>query len=200
MISSARAGLLRTEVTGVGSERRTARLQWSLRVLRLHLLTILLLLALLSVARAANVTVNTAAPAGTSQLRLGVTHTEVYWEYGNATAVARAKGLLQPAMSIQNQSIMGWGVGLIQASQGAPYDFSTLDARVNLMKSMGTNLALTLCSAPGWMKTSGQDWNMEDRVADDRVGDFAALCQAVAQRYTNVHYFVIWNEMKGYWN
>ena len=160
----------------------------------------MLLLAVLPFAQAATVTVNTAVPAGISQLRLGVTHTQVYWENGNASAVNRARGLLQPAMSIQNQSIMGWGADLLQASQGAPYTFSSLDARVNLMQSMGTNLVLTLCTAPGWMKTSGQDWNMEDRVADNRVADFATLCQAIAQRYTNVHYFQVWNEMKGYWN
>ncbi len=147
------------------------------------------------------VTIATNLPAGLSQLQLGVTHTQVFWEKGDPMAVARARNLLAPAVGLQNQSIMGWGAGpVLQTAPGAAFDFSGLDARVELMRSLGSTMALTLCTAPGWMKTSGQDWNMDDRVADSYFADFAHLCQAIAQRYPDVKYFIVWNEMKGYWN
>ncbi len=148
----------------------------------------------------ATVTVNTSVTNGTSKLSLGVTHTSGYWELGNATAVAQAKNLLTRALGYQNQHIMGWGTANPQPTQGGAYSFASLDGRVNLMRSIGGKMVLTFCTAPGWMKTSGSDWNMDDRVRDDRVTDFANLCKAVAQRYTDVKYFQIWNEMKGYWN
>src|SRR5512140_1787412 len=81
------------------------------------------LFALPSCMAAATVTVDGSVGAGISQLRLGVTHTEVFWENGNALAVGRAKALLQPAMGLQNQSIMGWGANVPQASEGAPYNW-----------------------------------------------------------------------------
>jgi hypothetical protein len=156
---------------------------------------------LLLAAQAALISVNPRVVIGASQLKLGVTHTQVRWENGDPVAVARARDLLRPVADIQNQSIMGWGAGrVLQPSPGAAYDFSSLDERIDLMRSLAGEMVLTLCTAPGWMKISGQDWNMNDRVADNRITDFANLCQAIAQRYPDVHYFVVWNEMKGYWN
>jgi hypothetical protein len=146
------------------------------------------------------VTIYPNIPDGISQLELGITHTQLYWEYGNATAVARATSLLKAATGLYNQHIMGWGAGNPQPTEGGAYSWSELDHRVNLMRSLGGTMIITFCTAPGWMKTSGQDWNMEDRVADNHVTDFANLCAAVAQRYTDVKCFQVWNEMKGYWN
>jgi hypothetical protein len=37
-------------------------------------------------------------------------------------------------------------------------------------------------------------------VKDDYVEQFAGLCAAVAERYKDVEYFQVWNEMKGYWS
>lgn len=142
----------------------------------------------------------TSTTAGVSKLKLGVTHTQLMWEQGNTTAVNRAKALLNGPTKYHNQHIMGWGADNPQPTQGGAYNWTSLDARVNLMRTLGGEMVLTFCTAPGWMKTSGQDWNMDDRVADNHVTDFANLCQAVAQRYTDVKYFQIWNEMKGYWN
>ncbi|HEY5913857.1 MAG TPA: hypothetical protein VJA21_24985 [Verrucomicrobiae bacterium] len=152
-------------------------------------------------AEAPIISVNPRIITGTSGLNLGVTHTQVNWESGNPMTVARARDLLRPVLNIQNQSIMGWGASrVLQSSPSSTYDFSSLDERVALMRSLAGEMALTLCTAPGWMKTSGQDWKMNDRVADDHVTDFANLCQALARQYPDVRYFVVWNEMKGYWN
>ena len=146
----------------------------------------------------AKVTVDKRIQVGVSRLTLGVTHTQVAWDQGDPAAVARARALLADATGLQNQSIMGWGVGDPEPTPGH-YEFASLDRRVRLMRSLGGDLALTLCSAPGWMKTSGAEWNMGDRVADDHVADFARLCQVIARRYADVKFFDIWNEMKGYW-
>jgi hypothetical protein len=161
----------------------------------------MVLLSTGSVFQAATVSIDPNEVVAASSLRLGVTHTGTSWEKGDAAAVARATSLLKSVAGLQNQSIMGWGAGrVLQPAAGAGLDFSGLDSRVGLMRSLGGEMALTLCTAPGWMKTSGRDWNMEDRVADEHVADFAHLCRAIAQRYTDIHDFVIWNEMKGYWN
>jgi hypothetical protein len=146
------------------------------------------------------VNVDLKAPDGVSELSLGVTHTHFMWEEGDPAAVAFAKKLLIPAVKYQNQHIMGFGADNPQPASGGPFNFSSLDSRVKLMRSIGGDTVITFCTAPGWMKTSGQDWNMADRVADDHINDFANLAVAIAQRYPDVKYFQIWNEFKGYWD
>ncbi len=148
----------------------------------------------------AEVQVDPTISEGNSTLTLGLTHTHVYWEYGESEAVQRARDLLTPVTTFQNQHIMGWGTDNPQPSEGGPYNFESLDRRVELMRSLGGEMVLTFCSAPGWMKTSGEDWNMNDRVADEHVDDFAKLAAAIAERYPDVKYFQVWNEFKGYWD
>lgn len=137
---------------------------------------------------------------GASTLTLGITHTQVFWENGESEAVQRAKDLLAPVITYQNQHIMGWGADNPQPEEGGPIIFDSLDRRVDLMRSLGGEMVLTFCTAPGWMKTSGDDWNMDDRVADEHVDEFAELAAAIAARYQDVKYFQIWNEFKGYWD
>jgi hypothetical protein len=139
-------------------------------------------------------------PAGVSKLEIGVTHTHAMWENGHPDAVARVKKELEGAkIRYQNQHIMGWGVNNPEPSPGV-YSWSSLDRRLDLIRSMADTIpVITFCTAPGWMKASGKDWNMEERVADEHVQDFAGLCRAVALRYRDVEYFQIWNEFKGYW-
>jgi hypothetical protein len=139
-------------------------------------------------------------PSVVSELEIGVTHTQAMWESGHADAVARVKkGLEEAGIRYQNQHIMGWGANNPEPSPGA-YSWSSLDRRLDLIRSMAhTAGVITFCTAPGWMKAGGKDWNMEERVADEHVQDFADLCRAVALRYPDVEYFQIWNEFKGYW-
>ena len=136
----------------------------------------------------------------TSRFEIGVTHTQAMWENGHPDAVARVKKQLEEAaVRYQNQHIMGWGANNPEPSDGV-YSWSSLDRRLDLIRSMAhTTAVITFCTAPGWMKTSGKDWNMEERVADEHVEDFANLCRAVALRYRDVECFQIWNEFKGYW-
>jgi len=153
-------------------------------------------------ARAAEVTVTIDynAPAGVSRMEIGLTHTHAMWENGHPDAVARVKKLLEDAgLRYQNQHIMGWGANNPEPSPGV-YRWSSLDRRLDLIRSMANTIpVITFCTAPGWMKASGKDWNMEERVADEHVQDFANLCRAVALRYTDVEHFQVWNEFKGYW-
>jgi hypothetical protein len=147
-----------------------------------------------------SVTIDYKSPFVVSQLEIGVTHTHARWENGHPDAVARVKKRLEEArIRYQNQHIMGWGADNPQPSPGV-YNWSSLDRRLDLIRSMADTIpVITFCTAPGWMKASGKDWNMEERVADEHVQSFAELCKMVVLRYRNVEYFQVWNEFKGYW-
>lgn len=151
---------------------------------------------------AEQVSVDLTNPLLISNFEIGCTHTHYYWEYGDPTAVTRAKNLLiNGHVDFQNQHIMGWGAGNPEPSPGT-YSWSTLDHRINdviLAMSPNSIPVITFCTAPGWMKHT-TDWIMDARVVDEHVADFADLCKKVAQRYPQVHYFQVWNELKGYWS
>ncbi len=93
---------------------------------------------------------------------------------------------------------MGWGAGNPNPAPGQ-YNWNDLDHRVELMRSIDTPMFITFCQAPGWMKGE-DDWAMNQEVLDDHVDDFAELCAQVAERYEDVEYFQVWNELKGYWS
>jgi hypothetical protein len=146
-------------------------------------------------------------PIGTSSLSIGVTQVGPKWEDGDPQAVTRAKALLADGMTYQNQHLMNWGTGNPEPSPGV-YNWTTLDKRVELIRSMHAIPILTLCSAPGWMNTTGDDspkqtrpnhW-ADARVTDEHVNDYAELCKQAAMRYPDIKYFQVWNEFKGYWN
>ena len=153
------------------------------------------------------VQVDRSSPQAVSHFNIGVTHTQPNWDLGNPEAAARAKSLLATGLKYQNQHIMDWGAENPEPQPGV-YNWKSLDHRVALMRSMGAAIVITLCTAPGWMKTSGEDFPRQtgpnswadDRVADNHVNDFAELCKKVALRYPDVKYFQIWNEYKGYWD
>ena len=153
------------------------------------------------------VQVDRSTPEGVSHFSIGVTHTQPKWEDGNPQAVARAKELLSTGLKYQNQHLMDWGTENPEPKPGV-FNWESLDQRVALMRSMGATLVITLCTAPGWMKTSGDDFPrqtgpdswVDDRVADNHVKDFAELSKKVVLRYPDVKYFQIWNEYKGYWD
>ena len=148
-------------------------------------------------------TIDRAQVIGVSHLQLGVTHTQHTADsWNDPGAVSRARGLLANTTVFQNQHIMGWGAGNPEKSPGQ-YDFSSLDARVALMRATGATPVITLCCAPDWMK-GGQpgttDWSKLAAEPDpSHFADFAALAAAVAKRYPDVRYFQVWNELKGFW-
>jgi hypothetical protein len=150
------------------------------------------------------VTVDRNKPAGVSQLAVGATHSQRSLDtWGDSDAIARGKALLARAAAYQNQHIMGFGVLNPNPAPGV-YDWSGLDRRVRLMRETGAIPTITLCCAPDWMKggESGQtDWSqIEVAPLPKHDDDFAELARQVALRYPDVKHFLVWNEMKGFWN
>ncbi|MBV9864949.1 MAG: hypothetical protein JO316_06335 [Abitibacteriaceae bacterium] len=149
------------------------------------------------------ITVDRSKPVGVSHFETGVTHTQYSLDaWGDAASIARSKQLLQAACRYQNQHIMGWGADNPERAPGV-YNWASLDARINLIRSMHATPVITLCGAPDWMKggTPGKtDWSkLEVAPLPAHYDDFAALARQVAQRYPDVKYFQVWNEMKGLW-
>jgi hypothetical protein len=150
------------------------------------------------------VNVDRTRPLAVNQLALGVTHTQYSLDsWGNAAAVAAGKSLLSASSVYQNQHIMGWGADNPEPSPGA-YNWSSLDARLQLIRSTGGTPVITLCCAPDWMKggsAGSTDWSqLEVAPQPAHYADFAALAQAVARRYPDVTRYQVWNELKGFWN
>lgn len=137
----------------------------------------------------------------TSQLKLGVTHTHLGLDHADAKSgsVNRAKQLLRDGSALQNTHIIGWGVGDIHPSP-TTYNWWSLDQRLNMMRSVGGPMSMTLAVAPGWMKASGNTFNMSERVLPEYYQDYAKLAVDVAKRYPDVRTFQIWNEFKGFWS
>ncbi|GIF25894.1 hypothetical protein BJ973_003166 [Actinoplanes tereljensis] len=133
---------------------------------------------------------------------LGVTHTQ-YTADGDTAAAARARDYLAATPLAGNQQIMGWGALNPQPAPGV-FDWHTLDERVALLRRTTAEPVLTLCGAPDWMK-GGQaghtDWaELETAPREEHFDDFAALAAAVARRYPDVRDFLVWNELKGFYD
>lgn len=143
-------------------------------------------------------------PATQQGLALGVTHGQ-YSLDSWLTPEQRANGeaILGATPLLQNQHIMGFGVGNPEPSPGV-YDWSRLDERMDLITRTSGKPVITLCCAPDWMKGAAAGTTNWDNlaVAPQRAhfGDFAALAAQVAQRYPQVRYFQVWNELKGFWD
>lgn len=153
--------------------------------------------------RSTIVTVHSSTVALTSNLGVGATHTQHdAFAWNNTQAVVASEQLMSTSLDYQNQPIMGWGADDPEPSPGV-YNWSSLDARVQLMRGTKATMVLTLCCAPGWMRPMGyqDDWkNLEVAPDQKHVQDFADLTKAVVLRYPDVKYFLVWNELKGMWS
>ncbi|MBM2809282.1 MAG: beta-glucosidase/6-phospho-beta-glucosidase/beta-galactosidase [Chloroflexi bacterium] len=150
------------------------------------------------------VEIDPATQAGVSLLTLGVTHMQYSLDpWGDPDAVARAKTLLSSAVRYQNQHILGFGADNINPAPGV-YDWESLDRRINLIRSMNAVPVITLCCAPDWMKggqPGGTDWTkIEKAPLPSHYTSFADLARQVALRYPDVRHYLVWNELKGFWN
>jgi Glycosyl hydrolases family 39 len=135
---------------------------------------------------------------------VGVTHSQHSIDaWGDVQAQARARAVLSATATYQNQHIFGWGALNPEPSPGE-YDWSSLDRRMELIRATGSTPVITLCCAPDWMKggRAGEtDWRrLAEAPTPQHYADFAALAAAVARRYPDVRYFLVWNELKGFWN
>jgi hypothetical protein len=141
--------------------------------------------------------------AGT--LELGVTHTQDSLDdHGPAEARGRGIDILANNSAIwQNHHLMGFGTDNPEPSPG-DYDWSTLDARMELTEQTGQRSVLTLCCAPDWMKGGDEgetDWDdLEDDPRPEFYDDYAALAAEAVQRYPQVERVMVWNELKGFWD
>lgn len=144
-----------------------------------------------------------AAPTTANTVNWGFTHTEASADTGNPAATARVASALAAHPMMQAQALMGWGTDNPEPSPGQ-YNFASLDRRINFIRSSGGTPVITLCGAPDWMKggqTGQTDWSqLETAPLPSHYDDFAQLAAAVARRYPDVHYFVVWNEFKGFFD
>ncbi|GAA1832823.1 hypothetical protein GCM10009836_08690 [Pseudonocardia ailaonensis] len=138
-------------------------------------------------------------------LDLGVTHTQDSLDLAEPTA-ARERGtaILKDGSAVwQNVHLMGFGTLNPEPSPGT-YDWSTLDSRMNLVKSTGGRTVLTACCAPDWMKggTAGRtDWSdLEVSPQPQYFDAFASLVAATVQRYPQIEAVQVWNELKGFYH
>ncbi|HVW44789.1 MAG TPA: hypothetical protein VHC18_25920 [Amycolatopsis sp.] len=137
-------------------------------------------------------------------MRLGVTHAQYSLDPWLPPArAAEGERILGAAPLLQNQHIMGWGALNPEPAPGE-YDWSTVDSRMELIARTGGTPVITLCCAPDWMKggsPGATDWDrLTDAPLPAHYADFAALAATVARRYPQVHYFQVWNELKGFWD
>ncbi|MEV4015807.1 xylan 1,4-beta-xylosidase [Nonomuraea angiospora] len=143
-------------------------------------------------------------PALDNWPRWGVTHTQYSADNEPPQVVEEARGVLGRVPMLQNQHIMGWGVGNPEPSPGQ-FNFRDLDRRLKFMASSRAVPVITLCCAPDWMK-GGQagrtDWSKNHTVAPERehFDDYARLAARVAKQYPTVKYYMVWNEFKGFWD
>jgi hypothetical protein len=143
-------------------------------------------------------------PNNVAALTVGWTHAQYSADaWFNPAAVASAESVLRTASPVQNQHIFGFGVLNPEPSPGV-FDWASLDQRIDMIRRNGGVPTITLCCAPDWMKGGAPgttDWTKIEIAPDPaHFDDFAQLSAEVAKRYPDVSHFLVWNELKGFWN
>jgi hypothetical protein len=104
---------------------------------------------------------------------------------------------------MQASHIIGFGANDLlptpnSAFTPSAYDWGAIDSAI--VRSQNAIVPqIVLYGAPGWMKGSSTFGN-EDRVLTSKFADYAEMCRRVALRYSWCKVFVIWNEMKGFFD
>ncbi len=133
-------------------------------------------------------------PATTSLVRIGATWTGV-----------RPAASMNSVVSVhdtQAQHIIGFGAenGIELNPSLGVYNWNAFEPAFNeMMATSPTKPIIIFCRAPGWMKATGVTQD-DAPVLPAHFQNYATLCAAVAARYTQVKYFSVWNEMKGFYN
>jgi hypothetical protein len=115
----------------------------------------------------------------------------------DAGAVASARRVLSsiPGM-YEDTAIMDWGLPDPEPTPGR-FDFSAIASRIRLITSTGGTPVVTLCAAPDWMK---KGTSPDAAPTPAHYQDFAKLAAEIAKSFPQVKYFVVWNELKGFWD
>ncbi|WP_228644540.1 xylan 1,4-beta-xylosidase [Microtetraspora sp. AC03309] len=149
------------------------------------------------------VTATEAAATASTWPVFGFTHTQYTVDYGRQPALRTVRNAIAEKRVLQNQHIMGFGALNPEPSPGK-YDFASLDDRIELIRKTRGIPVITLCCAPDWMKggSPGEtDWNrIEAAPLPGHYQDFADLAAKVARRYPDVTHFIVWNELKGFFD
>lgn len=170
--------------------------------------------------------VEVGASFDTSQFHFGVTYEQNNintWE--NPASVAQAEGHLAALSAAdpefrQNQHVMGFGSGEVQAADGS-YTWTEWNRRVGrpgnvegLMERTGGVKVMTAALSPEHMRVavapadypldrvsaySPSSW-YEHKVDPAKLDDYAAHIVTMLTRYSDVEYVQVWNELKGYYN
>lgn len=112
-------------------------------------------------------------------------------------AVASARKVIASIPGVvEDTPIMDWGVGNPEPRPG-DLQLSRLAARVELITSTGGTPVITLCAAPRWMTGTASGI---DPPTPAHYAAFASLAAMIARSFPQVKYFVVWNELKGFWN
>ena len=138
------------------------------------------------------------------KMTVGWTHTQYSIDPDNSAAANDAAiDILRDLAPVQNQHIMGFGTLNPEPSKGS-YDWASLDYRMDAIRRSGAIPVITLCCAPDWMKggkPGSTDWTrLETAPLPEHYDDFANLAAEVAKRYPDVDYFLVWNELKGFFD
>ncbi|MDX6197460.1 MAG: hypothetical protein QOJ79_611 [Actinomycetota bacterium] len=133
-----------------------------------------------------------------------MTHTQYTAdEWRDPTAVGRAKTVLRASVRLQAEPLMGWGATNPEPSPDL-YDWWTFDERLRLIATSGGTPIVTLCCSPDWMKgglPGTTDWSKLEVAPDPaHYQDFANLAVEVAKRHPEVKNFMVWNELKGFYD
>lgn len=95
---------------------------------------------------------------------------------------------------VQDTPIMGWGLPDPEPTPGH-FDLSAIAARINFVVATDGTPVITLCRAPPWMTDGGAP---DSAPTPGHYQAFATLAAKIAASFSQVKYFVVWNELKGF--
>ncbi|MDA8146711.1 MAG: hypothetical protein M0Z27_11710 [Thermaerobacter sp.] len=104
--------------------------------------------------------------------------------------------------SYVDQAIFGFGAASDPEPSPGVFDLGDVARRIAMIQAAGDTPVITLVSAPPWMKGPASTGKrlFATPPAPDHYRDFAALAVHVALRFPQVKYFVVWSELRGFWN
>lgn len=112
--------------------------------------------------------------------------------------------------TMMDQSIDGFGAQDNPEPSPGAFDTSSIGPRIRMILNAGGIPVITLVQAPSWMYTgcTNPDTNSYDypvptfgaAPCPDHYTDFASLAAHIAKCFPDVKYFVVWSEMRGFFN